>query len=149
MGPGLFCGVSSSLVDVAPVSSNRPRVLLFSSLLHFHPTTSASGEINSCKLGVFRSHCFLLPFLRLIFNKHSQIGLKKPCQGGSTPECVLVCAHVYVSCCCSGICYFARACVRSRAVSARDRTRGTDSHWPAAIRWAVSVLSQPLLPLRL
>jgi len=108
---------------------------LFSSLLHFHPTTSACGEINSCKLGVFRSHCFLLPFLRLIFNKHSQIGFKRRSVCLCAPECVFVCAHVYVSCCCSGICCFARACVSSRAASARDRTRGTESQWPAAIRW--------------
>ena len=29
------------------------------------------GELNSCELGVFRFHCFLLLLLSLIFNKPS------------------------------------------------------------------------------
>ena len=38
----------------------------------------ASGELDSCDLGVFRSHCFLLLLPRSIFNKHSQITKKHP-----------------------------------------------------------------------
>jgi len=59
LGPGTFGVVSGSLVDVALVSSfsNRRRFGLVSSLLLF----KASGELNRCDLGVFRSHSkFLL-----------------------------------------------------------------------------------------
>ena len=46
--------------------------------LHFHtPAHKASGELDSCELSVFRSHCFLLLLLRLLFNKHPQIKQKK------------------------------------------------------------------------
>ena len=49
-----------------------------------HPTPlslppSPSGELGSCELGVFRSHCFLLFLLRLIFKKHSQINKNCTC----------------------------------------------------------------------
>jgi len=51
-------------------------------LATYHLTTHlwnwASGELNGCELGAFRSHCFLLLLLRLMFNKHSQIKKTKP-----------------------------------------------------------------------
>jgi len=40
------------------------------------PAHEASGELDSCELGVFQSECFLLLLLRLIFNKHPQIKKK-------------------------------------------------------------------------
>ena len=71
MNPRFFGVVSSAPVDDAPVSSNHPRAALVPTPLS--PNPYASGEIDSCDLGVFRSHCLLLLLLRLIFNKHSQI----------------------------------------------------------------------------
>ena len=40
--------------------------------LHFHPFPYASGELESCDLDIFRSHCFFILLLRLIFNEHSK-----------------------------------------------------------------------------
>ena len=42
----------------------------------YHEFPIVIGELDSCELGVFRSHCFLLLSLRLIFNKHPQIEKK-------------------------------------------------------------------------
>jgi len=74
MSPGLPSVVSSTPVEGAPVAPNLTRPTLVPSPLHFHtPAHYASGELDSCEVGVFRSHCFLLLFLRLIFNKHRHI----------------------------------------------------------------------------
>jgi len=74
MSPGLSSVVSSTLVEGAHGASNLSRPALLPSSLHFRtPAHQASGELDSCELGVFRSHSFLLLLLRLIFNKHPQI----------------------------------------------------------------------------
>jgi len=49
----------------------------------------ASGELDSCDLGVFRSHCFLLLLPRSIFNKHSQITKKTSYMPTSVSVCFL------------------------------------------------------------
>ena len=77
MSPRLCSVVSSTLVEGAPGATNLTRPALEPSPLHFHtPTHLASGELDSCELGVFRSHCFLLVLLRLIFNQHPQFKKK-------------------------------------------------------------------------
>jgi len=76
MSPGLSSVVSSTLFEGAPGATNltRPDLVPGSSPLHFHtPAHWASGELDSCELSVFLSHCFLLLLLRLIFHKHPEI----------------------------------------------------------------------------
>jgi len=60
MSPGLSSVVSNTLVEGAPGAPNLTRPALVPSPLHCEPC-------------VFRSHCFLLLLLRLIFNEHPQI----------------------------------------------------------------------------
>jgi len=78
MSPGLSSVVSSTLVEGAPGATNITRPALVPSPLHFHtPTKKASEDLDSCELDVFRSHCFFLLLLKLIFNKHPQIKKEK------------------------------------------------------------------------
>jgi len=87
----------SSLVNGDPVTSNRPRPELVSPrLLHFPPFPYASGELQHCDLGIFRSHCLLPLLLRLIFNKHSKTKKKKCLVSmgkSSTKKMRIFCAH--------------------------------------------------------
>ena len=87
MDPELLGVVSSSPVAVAPGCQSAfewwSRSLCFQ-WVGLWPATKGSrkkarkkefkpGKLNNCDLGVFRSHCFLLLLLGLIFNKNSQI----------------------------------------------------------------------------
>jgi len=45
-----------------------------------------SGQLDSCDLGVFRSHCFLLLLLRSIFNEHSQMGARQAAPLAACPS---------------------------------------------------------------
>jgi len=73
MSPRVSSIGSSTLVEGAPGATNLHRPALVPSPLHFHtPAHYASWELDSCELGVFRSHFFLLLLLRSIFNKHPQ-----------------------------------------------------------------------------
>jgi len=42
----------------------------------YYSSRRQKSNAGSCELGVFRSHCFLLLLLRLIFNKHPEIKKK-------------------------------------------------------------------------
>jgi len=68
----------SPLVGGATVSSNCTRHILLRAQCPPHSTFALPLPrhlgIDNCELSVFRYHCFLLLLLRLIFNKHSQIG---------------------------------------------------------------------------